>query len=75
MQHTINCVSARSVAHETTTSNLLHSYPEGFNVGALEKKEIPSSRLPSYLIAIIRPYKASLCKLAALDRHPELDPN
>jgi hypothetical protein len=39
------------------------------------KKEILSSRLPSYLIEIIRPYKASLCKLAALDRHPELDPN
>jgi IS30 family transposase len=37
MQHTTNCVSARSVAHETTTSNLLHGYSEGFNVGALEK--------------------------------------
>ena len=39
------------------------------------KKVILSSRLPGYLNAIIRPYKASLCKLVALDRHPELDPN
>ena len=46
MQHTINCVSARSVAHETTTSNLLHSHPEGFNVGALEKRRFPPADCP-----------------------------
>ena len=46
MQHTINCVSARSVAHETTTSNLLHSYSEGFNVGALEKGRFSPADCP-----------------------------
>ena len=46
MQHTINCVSARSVAHETTTSNLLHGYPEEFNVGALEKGRFSSADCP-----------------------------
>jgi hypothetical protein len=40
MQHTINCVSARSAAHEITTSNLLRAFPEGFNVGTLKKSKL-----------------------------------
>jgi peptidoglycan/LPS O-acetylase OafA/YrhL len=46
MQHTTNCVSARSVAHETTTSNLLHGHPEGFNVGALETRRFSPADCP-----------------------------
>lgn len=37
MQHTTNCVSARSAAHETTDLESITQPPEGFNVGALEK--------------------------------------
>jgi hypothetical protein len=35
MQHTIDCVSRRSVADEAKTPNPLHGKPEGVDVGAL----------------------------------------
>jgi hypothetical protein len=38
MQHTENCVSRRSVADEVPDTKLLHRQPEGFDVGALERR-------------------------------------
>jgi hypothetical protein len=38
MQHTRNCVSRRSVADETKTSDLLHGKSESADVGALEER-------------------------------------
>jgi hypothetical protein len=37
------CVSRRSVGHETETSNLLHGESEGADVGALETRRLSSN--------------------------------
>ena len=38
MQHTRNCVSARSVADEAKTANLLHGKSESDHVGAVAER-------------------------------------
>ncbi|WP_018076636.1 hypothetical protein [Thiobacillus denitrificans] len=46
MQHTRDCVSRRSVADETKTSDLLHGKPESLDVGTLEERGVPSTDRP-----------------------------
>ncbi|MNR10270.1 hypothetical protein D3C85_1265130 [compost metagenome] len=42
MQHTYNCLGRRIVADEVPDTDLLHEYPEGIDVGAVEGGLDPS---------------------------------